>query len=287
MLNAVVTIVSGAVAQFNPEVGPQVIVGKDNLPFDVLSNIVAGNPLAGISVFDGGASHDDTKWMPYEIQTTQTPTYITSTLSANALAPAASATITIGNIMGQSAPNLGDSISAVVANGPLTRGTVATATANMTNTQLAALLATNINNINAPTHNYLTATSSGNVVTLTNVASFGLLLTSYVGNAGARQYLWAQQKRPIQICLYTASQQNRWMIGQPILDQLAYLQANYGVQLADNTALRIMLNSDQLRTDAYNNQLYVWDFIIDVEWGLTTSDEVYSILAPEITKQLG
>lgn len=265
ILNTVQTDVATQLATLSPT--PTVGVGWP--PITTLQLVSAKNQPV-VSVYDHGNAADTTRWLPLTLNLTTVPTPgITSAFNVAQINPAQEAFLTI---TGAPNPKNGDAISLVV-NGI---GTVYVTQTGDTATTVATGLAAAIN---ADLSAYITASSAGAVVTLTNASAVVENLVSNVGASGAGQLEVRRAKRRISIVLWASTANQRDQIGDLIESRLAYLQAYFGYQFSDGTYGRVTFESDVNLEENILQDTYRRDFDLGLEYGVLYADELYTVLA--------
>jgi hypothetical protein len=250
---------------------PSIKTLQDNVRASVAPQVL-------LTVYDRGLAHDTTRWKPVELFRTTTAATITATLdpTGGVLQPGQSATITFG---GTATP--GDAVAALVTpsfgNG---EADVAVAGAADTPDTMATTLAALITN-DAGMTPLVTATASGSHVTLTSQLSAGnLTVKANIGNGAVRTREIGRRNRPLQIVIWTRTQQDRITIGDAIEANIASLEANFGLTFSDGTMGRVLYMGDQQFDDAKLADTYRRDFLASVDYPVTTTDAMFAVLAP-------
>ncbi len=258
---------------------PPVTVFIDTPPTDVLQNLARGGSSI-ISIFDCRASSNKTRWIGNTtIQDIVQPTAVKSVIGTANIQPSGSTTITLSRT-----PNLNDAVSCVLSLQLVSRQTVAITIADDT---LQSLTDRFVQQINHDLAGWVTATNVGPIITLTNVSGRSLALQSYTGNNALRQDEVARVMRAIQISVYCQTEELREQVGNPVMSLIGRWQKTYGLKMPDSTIVRILYNSDEPGDYTHNADIYCWDFIVDVEHGITAEDVLYSVLAPVPQFSLG
>ena len=279
----------------------RVQVGIDWPPVRTIQQVCKkAPPTCLISIFDRRSSHDSTRWASSVVAQTITTATLTSSPTYQPIPPGGSAQLTLGGTI-----TSGDAVSVIVS----TRKHMADYPGDKSNLQLgivdnagavvystnatdrvidaAANLAAQINGANIG----ITATASGTVLTITNNQAFEVALNSYTGNGGTNVVEIGRRTRQVQITCWTASTEHRDTVGDPIeslIAQLEFFQGNFqsGLPLQDGTTARIMPVNDFYVDDATLSDTYRRDFIISADYSVTTTDKLYSVLAPILAYNL-
>lgn len=231
----------------------------------------ASQPL--ISIFDTKESVKTTRWMPFRQSQVQPVTGITTTVSGKILAVSGTQTITIaGSIL------VNDAISAVVSNGLNTQAAVAKATNLDTTTTLATKLAAAVN-ANSLMNTLVSATSTGAVVTITNLSPLSFAFHSKVGNVGVLKMQYGTAKRLIMVTVYANSPDARDMYGQVVMNWAAKYESRYGIQLANGEWIKIEFSGDLPGKDLRMQDLFRWDLALTVEHAITYEELIYTVIA--------
>ena len=70
------------------------------------------------------------------------------------------------------------------------------------------------------------------------------------------------------------------MVVTPITRMLAVAQADFGLDLADGTPVQITLQNDFPIEDDTLQDVYRHDFLVMIEYPITTQDQLFAVLAP-------
>lgn len=243
---------------------------------------------SAIIVFDSeDMARPTTRWKSIRMDVIMTQCNTSTLPSAEGLAPTEVGTITLSARTDldpvPTVPAVGDAVSCVIGYHTYTRGVVAQAVAGDTFTTLAAKLAAAINAGADPKFSgVFSATSSGPVVTITNVGTIAVGLNSYAGNNGTQLVEVGREERVIQVACFCADVDQRAAIAGDVKGVCADLQSRFGVKFADGTAARVLLKSNKYFRDYHRNDLWRFDQYLACDQGITTNDELYSFLVPKV-----
>lgn len=242
---------------------------------------VAKTGVAAVSIYDRKISKNSTRWMPYVFQQTLVAATLTTALHPNQIAPGATATITLGGTV-----TAGDAVSALaVSVGGTTGAVVAIGTGADSPTTMATKLAGLINS-DSSMAGVLTASATGTVVTVTNVSTVALQLGSFVGNGGTQQREIARRDLQVQIILWAQTVVQRNLMTQALAVAIAQAEINFGPVLSDATQGRLSYMSDYDLEDSTLSDVYRHDFIVSLDYPVTTTDALFTVLAPVLTYQV-
>lgn len=246
-------------------------------PLKTLQNVAKGGPQI-IGVYDRKVGRDATRWSPFSFDTIVVPATITTSVSVRAIPPFGTSRITFG---GSVTP--GDAASAVFTNYALTPrvmgASVAIGAPVDTPTTMATQLASLIN-ADPVISTWASAVASGLVVTITNLTKDGMTLASYVGNGGSETTELGRRDRQFQIACWTQTEVLREIVTDPIDVMIAQAEAVFGLTLLDGTQVRLTSESDYFCEDETLAGVYRRDFLIRVDYPVTTTDQLYAIVAP-------
>jgi hypothetical protein len=255
----------------------------DTPPSDLIGNLARGNG-PYVHIFDLKTARPATRWPVVNITQTHVATGLISTCSETQLVWGGSQTITL------SGPILpGDAVSCILQGSLQTFSVCVTAGDTDTLDTLATALALAISTELGPTVDnilvpWTTATAAGAVVTIQNITNANFGLFSFTGNNGVQITEWGRFIRGTGITLWTQTQAQRDLIAPLIHSYIMQTQNAFGFQCPDGTWNRLMYNNDMPGRDDKNNDVYRWNFLVDVEMGVTTQDILYQILGTTIVK---
>lgn len=270
-------------------------IGTDWPPINVLQDVVRTGYVAvnGVNVARGGdcvvavydrkVGKDATRWSPSIVDTTNTPATLLSVISNVVIAPGGQATISLSG-----SPTVGDAVSCglilppIGSSPPVTAYQVATpAGVGDTPSTMAAKLAALIT-ADPLMSTWVVASAAGAVITLTNRLGVQLGLASYTGNGGTQDREIARRDRSIQIAMWMPTIDVRSALVQ-ILEQLfANLTINF-IPLPSagpGVVARLLYQSDYDIDDDTLSDIYRHDFLVLIDYPVTTTDQLYAIVAP-------
>ena len=262
--------VSGAVAS----VTPVPIVGIGWPSEHVLANATRPGAAGLISVYDRKLSKDSTRWKPLTLSQTITVATLTSSV----------ATVTGGWTVSLAAtPTVGDAVSVTATLGSVQSAAVAIAVSGDTPATMAGKLASAVNG-EATLSGWLQASASGSIVTLTALTN-GLSVNSYTGNGGSEVIELGRRNRRFQVVVWANTEPQREAIGDPIEVLLAEMEIGFGsypqgLSFADGTVGRLEVESDYYLEDSTLFDLYRRDFLLSLDYPITTTDLLYAVVAP-------
>ena len=244
-------------------------------PIKVLHDIVRQPGLsAAVGIYDMKSASNVTRWSPTVVSQVMPAAGVTAML-ANITLPT---TLTIGGSV-----NDGDAIGVTVClGGGNSGGAVAVIPAGTTLSGVASLIASTIaaDPILGPT---VIATATGPQVTLTAVDGFPHFVTAATGSVGTQVTEVGRRNRDLQVVVWTGSEPSRQAATDPIEALIASLESSgTWLQLPDGTQGRVKSMNDYYIESGSPADLYRRDFHIQVEYGVTTLDPIYSVLAMQV-----
>jgi hypothetical protein len=248
---------------------PAVAIGIGWPPVETLQGVGQGDGNL-ITVFDRNPARDSTRWMPFYTGNMVVPdASITTVLGVPQVAAGHTTTLTV---TGTPSFANGDAASLNVNGAGIVYITVSNDTLNSFTAALAAAINTAFTGV-------VTASASANVITLTNVSSLSVNLTSLTG-AGGNILLEVERKaRSVQVVVWANTMEQRETIAGLIESRFADLQSQFGYTFSDGTMARLTVHSDVNRDDNLLQNVYRRDFVIGLDYGVTVADKVYSVLA--------
>jgi|SRR5579859_438020 len=235
-------------------------------------------PQVLVTIFDRGLARDATRWKPVELSRTVTPATISVAISNSGTLPAhGTATIQFG---GTVTPNDAVALLYTEAFGS-TNAIMVSAAATDTPDSVTANLATAINEDPAASQ-VMQALASNNVVTLTSRNAAPIKLAANVGNGAIRVREIARRDRHLQVVLWSRTEDDRNTVGDKIEATVAQLEADFGLTFPDGTLGRLLFAGDQQFDDATLADTYRRDFMVSIDYPITTTDALYAVLAPVV-----
>jgi len=251
-------------------------------PIKTLTNI-AKTQAALVSIYDAKGSKSSTRWGSTVLSQITIPTGIGVVVSGTVLAPNSTLTVTISGSV-----TTGDALGLVLDNfsSPLVNdvaecigGTVVQCLSTDTPITIASKLATQLSN--DPTlSTWVSAVAIGSTVNITNLLSVPIPIQANVGNGGSQVVEVGRRLRNLQVVVWTGTELNRQIIGDPLDALFAGLEYNFNLQMADGSFGQFYYNNDMYLEDASIQDLYRRDFHVSVDYGVTTNDQLYSVLVP-------
>ena len=258
-----------------------------------------GNLTSLVTVYDRGLAKDSTRWVPTPIGGSAITPTLTATVNGipvvvttdPTILPGGTATIVLGGTV-----TPGDAIGVVLSNqinNPI--AVVATGGATDTPTTMATQLAALINGTATGSYgnggiggagqlgtlpSWVTASAVGSTVTLTSLVGGFLGLSVNIGNGGTLITEIGRRLRHFQIVVWSRTPDDRFTVTNPIEEWIAEQESNFGLTFPDGTMGRLTFYGDMLRDDATLSDTYRRDFLICVDYPITTTDQVYAVLAP-------
>ena len=246
-------------------------------PVNALQDL-ARNGGSIVSIYDRKVGRNTTRWSPY----TYDQQVIEATLTSHAgptMPPMGTTTITLGGTV-----TAGDAVSCVLrapkANAPNgTAAVVAVSASGDTPTTMAAKLVT-LFNADTTLSTWATAANVGTVVTLTNKLAADVPVESYTGNGGTQMRELTRRESQLQITCWAQTQAARLSLVAPITTLLSSLQVDFGLTFQDGTPGRLECENDFPIEDDTLEDVYRHDFLLRVEFPITTQDNLFAVLAP-------
>lgn len=231
---------------------------------------------ATIAIYDQKLGHNTTRWAPFPISTVCTPAGVTSSVSNNGSLYGGTVIITLsGAVVAH------DAVSLIVECGVFSPAW-AVVVEGVAGDSLEALAVKLADAANADTilAGWISAVAVGNTVVLTNLTSSMLTIKSSARNRAYQTVEIGRRTRRYQVVLWAPTEDIRRGIGDPIESALAQAEVDFGLTLSDGSLGRLTNVNDFDLEDASSNDAYRRDFHIDVDYGITTVDVLYSILVP-------
>lgn len=272
--NKLVTLVEGALTGIDAQVGKG--YPADDAALDVKGTTRA---IAGIKLRQSTFKNDS---MRYTRETDPSPCGIASTLSDTSLAATQVITLTLAIAEGQTAVLVDDAVDCQFINGDFNQAASATAIAGDTLATLATKLATAINTVFV---SLVTATASGDVVTITNIGTAGFNLSSNTGNADTVKKAVLCAYRSYQLVIYCGDQDVREAIQEQIEDFLGTAEDGYGFNLDSGEAIRLKLNGSKAGDSDTQKDVYRDDYLFTIKHVVDDVTESYAVLAPVLNLQ--
>lgn len=301
LLNTIQTQVSRVttgLSMFDANVN--VYVGKYWPPVRTLQqNVKMKPPSACVAIYDRHSSHDSTRWIPSVSATTVVTTSLVATPSQVYVPGFATTSITYSGSI-----TLGDAVSLVTFSRTVAVTDPGDGSVNWTpasavvysllpRDQLvtipAALAA--LSNADPIMSQQIFCTAADNVLTITSLIPSEITLRSLTGNGGTLTTEIARRKREMEIIVWAPSPEIRSLVSDPIEDLIAQIETfrghsgefTQGLTLPDQSGARVLYVNDQLHEEAVMSDTFRRDLIFAVDYGITTTDQLYSVLAPIVT----
>lgn len=254
-------------------------------------------PTSLVTVYDRGLAADSTRWLPTIIATCVTPATMTVLVSPATvsvpiapvvyLLPGQSATLTFGGPI-----TAGDAVGVSLA--PFLGGNeavVPVAVAGDTPATMAAKLVSMLmlgppspvwlQAIDSMLPTWITATAVGPVVTITSkLAVGGLSLNVNIGNGGTQTREIGRRKRHFQIVVWSRTPDDRITVSDPIEALIAAMESDFGLTFPDGTMGRLTFSGDIMHDEATLSDTLRRDFMVCVDYGISTVNATYAVLAP-------
>lgn len=284
----------------------EVQVGIRWPPVHTLQQMVKMRPPGAlISVFDRKSAHDSTRWIPSIVAMTVLPSTLMAAPQSQTIPPGATGTITI---TGPVSP--GDAISLVlvsrssstlaVDNATLFSPTsvlveiispLSTASASDVAAQMAAAVAAD----SVGPGLWSTVTASGPVLSITNTTGSFINVTSNTGSGATQTTEIARRKRDIQITMWAPNDEIGNVVADPVERMIAQIETfggesgeyTAGLALSDGSSARVQMVNDFMTDDAVLSDTYRRDMILSADYGVTTIDALYTVLAQVNSYNLG
>jgi hypothetical protein len=259
----------------NVEQAPVVGVGWPSV--NALQNIARGGSI--VSIYDRKVGRNTTRWSPYTYDLVVIDATLTTEISQQTIQPHGSVSITLGGTVSP-----WDAVSCVltapIPNAPSQMDAVVAVSApGDTPASMATKLAGLING-DSTISTWVTASASGLVVTLTGKLASPIAVQSYTGNGGTQMRELSRREAQLQITCWTQTQAARLALVGPITELLASLQVNFGPTFQDGTQARLECENDFPIEDDTLEDVYRHDFLLRVEFPITTQDFLFAVLAP-------
>ncbi len=288
VISALVAQVARATCNLTDSSGQpfQVKVARDTPSERAISDTARGL-YAAIGIIDRKVGRAITQWGPRKIGGSVTAATLTSSFAASGavlskvtLTPGGTATLALGGSV-----TAGDGLS-LCADQPLTRpqtaAQVVTSAAPATPAGYAAQLARQVA-ADPVLSALLSAAASGNDVLITSVAAAPLVLQSFTGNGGSSIRELTRTQRQIQLYIWAGNDDQRNVIGTAIEALFAQIEMYdgpfyMGLPLSTGEAAQLINGNNFDVDDAVMSNSYRRDFLFGVEYSVTTTDALWSVL---------
>jgi hypothetical protein len=259
-------------------INPAVALGWPSI--NVLQDVARGQNVP-VTVYDRKIAKNTTRWLPEVIALAVVPATLTTAVSSAVINGLGTATITLGGTV-----TPGDAVSALLSRPSQgSAAQVAVGGSSDTPTTLAALLASQIN-ADPTLGTWIHAVASGPVVTLTSLVPQAMMLQSYTGNGGTQTREVGRRERGVQIVCWCRTQDIRAAVVDIISGLIASDETAFGLTMPDGTVARLLYVSDYDLEDDTLEDVYRHDFMISLEYAVTTTDQLWAVLAPVVTFQI-
>ena len=244
-------------------------------PIKVLHEIVRQPGInAAIGIYDMKSTKNVTRWAPTVLSQTMNLAGVIATLG-NITLP------TVLTLSGAVIP--GDAIGLTVClGGANSAGAVAVlaGTETLTAAAVEVVAAIAADPIMGPAVN---ATAVGNTVILSAVDGYPHFVVAATGNVGVQVTEVGRRQRDMQVVIWTGTELARQAVTDPIETLIANLESSGDwMQLPDGTQGRMTFIDDYYIETGSPVDLYRRDFHVEVEYGVTTLDPLYTVLAFEM-----
>lgn len=220
--------------------------------------------------------------MRYPHSVTDNPVGIQSTTSDFSIAPSQSVTITLSYASESSAVNVNDGVSCGFVNGNFNTATSCGAVSGDTLSSMATKLATAIN---AAAITGISASASGDVVTVSNSGPSGYHIYSNVGNTTtiAETVKWAS--RSMQINVWCGDLTTKFAIQQAIETLLSQIDDAQGFALPSTEWIELKFHGARPDDTTTDKDVYCDLYLFTVDHMVDVSIELWPILAtnPQIS----
>lgn len=262
----------------NTDIGFSIKKGwPSNITFDVQGKDPA--PLCKMGIYPAEKFKRVNRYMPRTIKRVTTEPGVQAVLRDDnkVLLPGQSTTITLSVRSGQTAVKEKDAVGIPLRLGAQYQGVTVSAAANETLTTLATKLR---NAINAEifVKDWISATSSGPVVTITNLLSSALRIDANYSNVGTDTKEVGRFERQISIATWNNSIEVRKVVGRSLEAEIASWDFFGGTKVD-------LVGNPWWDEDVQKN-LYRCDFILLVEYGVTKDETVYPVLVAKPNQEI-
>lgn len=275
-LHQVQAALQGVVQTALVGVVPSPAIGIGWPPETLLMDNVRTGGAGLITIYDRKLSKDTTRWKPLSLgQTIVQAGVISIATQGNA-----NASITLsGTVL------TGDAVSCILTLGQTQSAVVAIAQVGATLISLALALA-NAVNADSLLSTWAQASASGAVVTLVPLLPFRV--ASYTGNGGTETLELGRRMRRMQIVIWANSEPLRQTLSDPVEVAIAQLEVGYGpypqgLSFVDGTVGRVLAESDYYIEESTLFDTYRRDFLLSVDYPITSTDVLYAVVAPILT----
>lgn len=266
-----ITALNGVVEPANVTIGfpASVVMLSSGQPVTNTTNSINSlGPL--VAIYDRGFSKDTTRWLPRDVVdwAYTAPTVSFSVNSLN-IPPLGSGSVTVTGAA------LNDAIGVQLLNNDVL-GVTDVFMGETSASQVAASIASVIGGAFT---GVLTATSSGGILTVTNISPTVQTVNFAAANMASSLYEVKRTRRSGHVVAMANSPQVLDTIGEPISQMLGYMETTFGYELPDGTYVRVINNADACFWDNALNNIARRDWLVELEYGVTMQDNAYAVLA--------
>jgi len=276
-MQKVKAVIEAAVADLLIDGNPaDITVGLGWPDVERLQDVARGKML--ISVHERLTGKVPRRYLNQTQQFTPLPCGIAAVLSNDVIGPTGSETLTLSFSVGSSAVNQYDGVGLGAAFGFLESGATVIASTGNSLHDVASALATNINATDVLS-DWISASATGAVVTLTNLLSAPLKIAKGVGNRTIRTKETGREQADLQITLWADSQKSRYSIGDIIQPLLNDLEDQGRVQINAGDHANFGYNGSMNNDADVQKNTYRREFLLSAEYSVRKTDFAYPVLA--------
>lgn len=207
------------------------------------------------------------------------PTGIRATLSSPVLAPNGTATCTLALAIDSSEVNSLDGVGLVGHRGTVDAGAVAIGVKAESLGSLATKLRNEINS-DATLSQWMSASVSGAVVTITNLTSELIKIEANVGNVQDVSQEVGRTTSRVMVSAFTADLSIRKLVGKKLEIEFNDMSRKFGYKIEDENDIRLNLIFPRISRDNSLGDLYRHDFVCDITYVTRKVTRAYEILVP-------
>ena len=242
---------------------------------------------AVIGVYDRASTKNVTRWGSLPLGQTMNPTGVTAAINTPVIAPGLQAIITLGGtiLQGDAIGFLVGSITAslnVLTSNSTYQVTGTVGVLSVGTLAAAAMTLANAINSDPATNGLVSASASGSTVIVTSLSNVNLYVSTNSGNTGSLITEVGRRCRDLQIVVWTGTELARQAVSDPIEAMIATFETGDWLPLPDGTLGRVRFMDDYYIEQSSPMDLYRRDFHLDVEYPITTIDNLYSVLLLEL-----
>lgn len=253
----------------------QILIGLGWPDVERLQDVARGKLL--ISIHNRQTQRIPMRYISKPVSKVKMPCGITATLSNDSVEPSGDVTLTLAYSDGSSAVNLNDGVGLGAFFAAIDEGATAISGATETLSSLAEKLADSINDRDVLS-DWISASATDEVVTITNLQDQNILLRAAVGNRSIRTTETARQQADLQITLWANSEKSRYTVGDVLESYFGKFERFPRLEVAASDRALVSYGGQLDSYDDTQKDVYRRDFMLSAEYSLRYQDIAYPIL---------